>query len=428
MRSSFLAVTLPVAIATAACSAPPSESSDLAARSFAIQGGSNTTDHPYAVGLRIGFEGICSGALIAPNLVLTARHCVTNSPETINCATSRFGALTAGETGIYATTNPSIMAAGRSATPSTKIFTPTDTRVCGNDIALVVLSANLSNVPIVEPLLDTSRLVAHVDRFAREYTAIGYGLTHAANSPDDSGIRRIRQTIPVGCIPGDSKAYLDCNKIPETSAMLRPTEFIGGDGTCQGDSGSTAYEQTEFTAGRRLSLGVLSRGGQDGDTCTGAIYTRTDTWADLILEAAAFAQRQGGYPMPEWAANPKRGNVTPPTPTPTPTPTPGGAVALGGACATDADCASAVCVAPAEGEAFTCSQACDDASPCPGGFVCSSGYCFAGVPGAAPTPSGSSGGGCAIGSPRKDAPADFGPLAAIAAMIGAVFARRRHVG
>src|SRR5580693_1615095 len=57
------------------------ETASLARQGEAIQGGSVDQSHNYAVGVCVGngpgqCQLICSGALIAPNLVMTARHCV----------------------------------------------------------------------------------------------------------------------------------------------------------------------------------------------------------------------------------------------------------------------------------------------------------------------------------------------------------------
>jgi MYXO-CTERM domain-containing protein len=422
MRSSFVHLAFPFAVLAAGCSSPVPAAEDLASSSQAIQGGANTSEHPYALGLSIGFQGICSGALIAPNLVLTARHCVADSPEQINCTTARFGSLTAGESGVYATTAATIAGAGRNFVRSKKIFAPTDTKVCGNDIALVVLEQNINSVPLVEPLLDTSRLIAHASLFARKYTAIGYGLTNATGSPEDSGQRRILQNIPLSCVPGDTKSFLDCNRIDGASSIIGQSEFIGGDGTCQGDSGSSAYEQNMFDSGSRLSLGVLSRGGADGNNCVGAVYSRTDSWADLILQAATYAQQQGGYTMPEWAANPKRGNAV--TPDPVTPPTPSTQVGLGEGCASDAQCTTNDCRAVSAEQPFVCTQACDDSNVCPDGFSCQSGFCFAGTGDQVITTTTTSG-GCSVAPAAPTENASLTPLAALAGL-GLVASRRRR--
>ena len=428
MRSTFASIVLPAALFSVACSSPAPEPSALGTSEQAIQGGTTTTDHPYAVGIAIGYQGICSGALIAPNLVLTARHCVAQSPEQINCSTARFGALQVGETGLYITTGPNIQTAmgTRNYVKSAKIFTPTDTKVCGNDIALVVLAQNINNVPLVEPLLNTSRLTAHANSFGRKYTAIGYGLTNATGTPDDSGIRRIIQDTPIGCVPGDSKSYLDCNKIQGTSGIIAQSEMIGGDGTCQGDSGSTAYEQSEFTAGRRLSLGVLSRGGADGNNCVGAVYTRADAFADLILQAGSYAQQQGGYPKPAWLANPDRGSTTPGTGGGTVTPTnPSGTVDLGGTCAADNQCKTGSCLARTDADPFVCTQACDESNACPDGYGCDQGYCFEGFVPPTTVTTTTTTKGCSVAPEAPASRRSFAPFAALAALAGLVFTRKR---
>ena len=65
-----------------------------------IQGGSTDTTHLFAVGVvqlaqaQQNMVAFCSGVLLAPNLVATARHCVAQlTSTTIDCTTSTFGAL-----------------------------------------------------------------------------------------------------------------------------------------------------------------------------------------------------------------------------------------------------------------------------------------------------------------------------------------------
>ncbi|HEV3193653.1 MAG TPA: trypsin-like serine protease, partial [Polyangiaceae bacterium] len=61
----------------------------------AIENGTVDTAHTFAVGIvQVGSQvSFCSGALLAPNLVATARHCVAESTSVqIDCSTSVFGA------------------------------------------------------------------------------------------------------------------------------------------------------------------------------------------------------------------------------------------------------------------------------------------------------------------------------------------------
>src|SRR5690348_3224394 len=102
-------------VLAAGCSSadPSPPEGKAAAVSQAIQGGTSDSTHTFAVGVCIGgngpgqCEGICSGALIAPNVVVTARHCVNKTSPSINCSEKpTFGALEA--TSFWVTTNSSI--------------------------------------------------------------------------------------------------------------------------------------------------------------------------------------------------------------------------------------------------------------------------------------------------------------------------------
>lgn len=99
---------------------------------------------------------------------------------------------------------------------------------------------------------------------------------------------------------------------------------------------------------------------------------------------------------------------------------------LGEACTKDAACKSAVCAAPSADVGFTCSQACDASSPCPQGYGCAGGFCFKGVTEPPPNQDGGSSGGCAVAPFEAGRRPSIAPLAAIAAMMGAIIARKRR--
>jgi hypothetical protein len=84
-------------------------------------------------------------------------------------------------------------------------------------------------------------------------------------------------------------------------ANVTASEFVTGDGTCEGDSGSSAYDQASFDAGRWVTFGVLSRGGANGSKCIGGVYSRFDAWTSLVTDAAMQAATMGGYAVPSWA-------------------------------------------------------------------------------------------------------------------------------
>jgi len=267
-----------------------------------IQGGTNDTTHQFAVGIVITMSdgtALCSGALLAPNLVATARHCVAAIPASgiVTCPDTKFGAVTAASN-IVVSTGADLRNASAPTVTAKKVIVPSgadQTAVCGNDIALLILSQNISLPGYVTPVLNPP-MTDHT-LYAPTVTAIGYGITSATDmSGTSAGTRRIKQNVALTCIPGDS-TFPNCTRdYPMTAA-----EFASGNGTCEGDSGSDAYEQDNFNAGHWVGFGVLSRGGDSGSTCLGGIYTRFDAWSSLIIDAAKQAATSGGYDVPSWA-------------------------------------------------------------------------------------------------------------------------------
>jgi hypothetical protein len=157
------------------------------------------------------------------------------------------------------------------------VFLPDTSEVCGADIALVETSEQVP-ASVAEPL--EPRLDAFVSR-GEVYTAIGYG--GVRDDGTGSGVRRSRRDLRVLC------AGSDCGTAVATE------EFLGQVGTCEGDSGGPAIDET----GR--VIGVLSRGGDD---CTQPIYGSTTAWARLLVLAARSAAESGGYTAPDWATAP----------------------------------------------------------------------------------------------------------------------------
>jgi MYXO-CTERM domain-containing protein len=272
----------------------------------AIQGGAEDTTHDFAVAVLVDLGGgagdLCSGALLAPNLVATARHCVAPlSSSQVDCATTKFGATYA-PTAVRVS-DAAVLADGGAAIGVRSIVVPSgpgEDQVCGDDLALLVLASSISLPAYVTPVLDPPMTDHAV--WATSIAAIGYGDDSAVDASSD-GTRRIRQGIELVCIPNDA-TFTDCYADPANKSVLTAGEFESGDGTCSGDSGSSAFDEGQFGAGRWMSFGVLSRGdaAPDGATCAGAVYTRFDAWAPLILATAKSAAAAGGYTPPAWTS------------------------------------------------------------------------------------------------------------------------------
>src|SRR5581483_4901174 len=109
------------------------------------------------------------------------------------------------------------------------ITTP-GTKVCGNDMALLILKQNVSanEAPNVTPVVQYA-MTDH-PRYSTTVTAIGYGNNTVSSG---AGTRRIKEQINLACIPGDKS--IDCGM----QTQIDVKEFASGNGTCSGDSGSS---------------------------------------------------------------------------------------------------------------------------------------------------------------------------------------------
>jgi MYXO-CTERM domain-containing protein len=292
-------VLFPTLVACGSASEKVTESETLGRQESAVQGGKSDTKtaHNFAVGIASRYGAVCSGTLIAPNLVLTARHCVVppSANEAVTCK-DKF-AKNVDPAALFVTTEPTMRSA-KNFYRAKKITTPTETGFCGNDIALIALEENIPEsearpaTPVVQfSMTDRSKIGGKV-------AALGYGITNP--SANDSGVRRIREEIKIVCVPGDDS--YDCKKSIYAQMLDSDKEFITEGYVCSGDSGGGAFEQVSFDEGAPYVLGALSRGPQTAEQCLAAIYSRTDAHADLIIAAGLEAAKQGGYTAPSWTA------------------------------------------------------------------------------------------------------------------------------
>lgn len=412
MRILVLAEAFAVASAVG-CGAQSSAPEHTGTSSSPIQDGTDDTTHTFAVGV-IQVQGqtaaFCSGALLAPNLVATARHCVAEiATAQVDCATSTFGAVVAASQ--MKVTTDAVITPNSAFIDTASIIVPSEAgqdKLCGNDIALLVLDKNVDLPQYVEPVLAPP--MTDQSTYSTTVTAIGYGV----DTPTDmqgttAGTRRIKQDIALQCIPND-KTFVDCFADPGAAQIMTRNEFVSGDAsTCEGDSGSSAFEQSNFSQAKWVSFGVLSRGSvsTDGKTCVQPIYTRFDAWAALLLEAANQAAAMGGYDAPSWA-------VASPTSAPD-----GGKAGTGKvdgvSCGADSECLSSQCVSPGTSH-FTCASPCS-ASGCAPGFRCGGGFCL-------PQPQAAAAVGCALSSPPTPGP---GPVLSGLAVLAFGALRRRRV-
>lgn len=239
--------------------------------------------------ISIGNQGdFCTGSLIAPNLVITAGHCVSDLDETVECGafTKQFAPSTLK---ISVGVNP-----GGAVATATKIFVDKSksTSSCSNDIALFQLDKDVPNAMIAKVRL-TPLTVGEVARTA------GYG-DSGSGTPTQG--RYEKTGIKIDSVGPASYTYKD-KAGRSYPVSVPPGEIVTGESTCFGDSGGPLFD------GAGNIIGVTSRGIDEKCIDRPSIYSDTASHAQFIKDAAVAA----GHPLEEAPATPPTsGNSTGP--------------------------------------------------------------------------------------------------------------------
>ncbi len=385
-------------VAIAACSSAPSrEGENVAQAGEPIIDGTDSPPsqnfvvlivHPVGSSPAEVYE--CTGTLVAPNLILTARHCVSATTDQGFTCDSNGNGSSGGAIGddfapsslwVFAGIGEPANLARTSATAiGAQLFHDDATNLCNHDVALIGLDRSIPSAQAEVATLEFDPKPAAGDVF----TAVGWGVTSNNETP---AIRQQRGNVLISHV--GPYANSDGEDVP-------PNEFDVGEVICEGDSGSPAVN------GANVVIGVASRGGNDvtptssalAASCEGSqtlnYYSQIGAFRDVILQAFTTMGQAPQLPIGE---------------------------ALGSFCDTSSNCASGLCVGSGTGK--YCSVTCSSSSPCPDGYSCDA------APGQSvceETPPAS--GGCSVGA----YPVKGRGLDSFGAGVGllAAFARKRR--
>jgi len=398
--------SIAAACALAACSSAPQQTEQTSSTSERIIHGHASDDSQDAVVLieQVTMGYGCSGTLLAPNLVLTARHCVSNLvSEGVQCdvngngtSASAIGAdFVPGTLFIYTGKTRPAGFGSNPAAKGMKIIHDNATNLCNHDLALILLDRKIDGAQISPIRLDGPPVKTDT------VTAVGWGVSETTAMPP---ARLQRNGIKIAAIGPAASGFLP----------TPPHNFMVGEAFCQGDSGGPGYAESTGAV-----IGVVSYGGNGSgntsvpwgnciDTGSGVynFYTRVDAFKDTILGAY---QQAGQDPWLEGGPDPRL-------------------AVFGDPCGAGSDCRSNLCWTDPKSGNGACTQDCS-ADACPDGYDCAKNkdlgqIC---VPHASQSTSNNNGttttkSGCAA-SPQGDAsPIAWGALAALSL----AFARRRR--
>lgn len=235
-------------------------------RDFIVGGQTVSADDVIAATTVMVTDGnfICTGSIIAQDIVVTAAHCTAAKAEDLRIVFARqmpddLTTVTDTVHAIYGfVANPGWQ--GESSTGPDQ-----------HDIAIIRFKGDLPSGYSVAQLLPADEALTK----GETVTLAGYGITNAETQDGAGLLRKVDVQI--------------AKKLGKTEEVLDQTE---GAGACHGDSGGPAFVTLN---GQLLLWGVTNRGYPDNapDDCVHeSVYTRITAYTDFINQAAQQLRQQ----------------------------------------------------------------------------------------------------------------------------------------
>ncbi len=345
--ATFLILT--ISIALGGCAPEKSADGGRAQVDRAINGGDLETGQDSVVYIAHQSGSACTGTIISPRVVLTAKHCIANMDSSGNMTSQ----LSASGFGIWIGASPNIGWGWNPDYTVSEVRTTPGSAITDNDMALLIIAGVMTQMPYNVVSSYSSGFVGS------DVYLIGYGLDSCVNGTagGDAGTKR-RTTDQVVSYEGINSFVTQ------------------GRGAVSGDSGGPVFNTNYEVVGVMVAVPQNYDGSLQ---CGTTICTRVDKFQNLIQQA--IEDTGGCYATgPEICGDGIDQDCSGVADD--------GCNAVGEACTTDSDCESDLCVDLGQGK--VCSVSCDPKvvlGSCVAGYYCKEidcgrGVCAAGVQGA----------------------------------------------
>lgn len=243
----------------------------------------------------------CSGTLVAPNVVLTAQHCVYGIDYAEAWCDSTFNGKPLTSATVRVTTADSVVVGTPSWTAVSEIHVPGN-KLCQDDIALLVLDGS---IPWSEAFPVRMSLGRDVSKSTpSEVAIVGRGViadsldlsTGVETKVDGDLMRRVLEHVPFVCASSSAAGcdVVDYSSPPTNMFKAPPSYFVIGASVTSGDSGSGVFDQRLFHLFPSV-IGITSAGTWDANGQPNfGLVTRLDIHKDFIKQTMKDARKKRG--------------------------------------------------------------------------------------------------------------------------------------